>query len=97
MTEKEARKHFGASGYVAPVAPGDKVDGYLAVGVNDDGEVVINLDHDRTGHIVFSPTQARNLAHLLLKQADIAIAKKPHAFGSDVCKEVCGPQNRSRK
>ena len=43
--------------------------GYLEVGTNGRGEVVINLDHDRTGHVVFSPEQARALAHLLLKKA----------------------------
>jgi hypothetical protein len=55
----------------------DKVEGYLEVGVNDVGEVVINHpylkpDKNGIGHIVFSPNQARQLAHTLLKQAHIA-------------------------
>ena len=55
----------------------DKVTGVLEVGTNGNGEVVINHpdlkpDKKGVGHIVFSPRQARNLARLLLKQADIA-------------------------
>lgn len=49
--------------------PRDHVEGYLEVGINETGEVVINLDHDRTGHINFSPRQARTLAALLNKKA----------------------------
>lgn len=47
----------------------DKVAGYLEVGTNERGEVVINLDRDRVGHVVFSPKQARHLAGLLLAKA----------------------------
>lgn len=47
----------------------DKIEGYLEVGINDRGEVVVSLDKDRTGHIIFSPNQARNLAALLIKKA----------------------------
>lgn len=32
----------------------------------------MNLDRDRTGHIVFKPTEARELARLLLLKADEA-------------------------
>jgi hypothetical protein len=53
--------------------------GFLEVGVNESGEVVINHpdlqpDENGVGHIVFSPAQARNLARLLLKKADEAEA-----------------------
>ena len=52
----------------------ERVTGYLQVGINDDGEVVINHDdlkpdENGVGHIVFSPNQARNLAILLLQHA----------------------------
>lgn len=44
--------------------------GYLLVGLNpEETEVVVNLDHDRTGHITFSPQQAIALAALLVKKA----------------------------
>lgn len=52
----------------------DIIAGFLEVGCNDSGEVVINHpdlrpDENGVGHIVFSPSQARNLASLLLKNA----------------------------
>lgn len=47
----------------------DNTEGSLLVGPNDHGEVVINLPRDMTGHIVFSPDQARHLAEILLYQA----------------------------
>jgi len=52
----------------------DKIEGYLEIGCNEKREVVLNLDKDRNGvgHIVFSPSQARNLAGLLNKHADAA-------------------------
>jgi hypothetical protein len=55
----------------------DKIEGYLEVGTNGEGEVVINHpdlkpDKNGVGHIVFSPNQARSLARLLLKKADDA-------------------------
>jgi hypothetical protein len=50
----------------------DKIEGYLMIGTNGRREVVVNLDRDRTGHIVFSPGQARTLAALLLRKADDA-------------------------
>lgn len=52
----------------------DKVSGYLEVGVNTNGEVVVNLDKDRNGvgHIVFSPNQARAFANVLISNAQSA-------------------------
>lgn len=56
------------------MATNDKVTGFLEVGTNGKGEVVINHpdlkpDENGVGHIVFSPSQARTLARLLLKTA----------------------------
>ena len=58
--------------------PADVDAGFLEVGRNDRFEVVINhpnleTDENGIGHIVFSPRQARQLAHFLLSQADEAI------------------------
>lgn len=55
----------------------DKIEGFLEVGANDQGEVVINHpdlkpDANGVGHIVFSKDQARNLANLLLKHVGAA-------------------------
>jgi len=52
----------------------DKIEGYLEIGTNDRGEVVLNLDRDRNGvgHIVFSPSQARGLADALNRKANEA-------------------------
>lgn len=66
----------------------DKIEGYLEVGHNGQGEVVLNLDKDRNGvgHIVFSSNQARMLAKSLTKQARVAekeherAKKVAHAF-----------------
>lgn len=49
----------------------DKIEGFLEVGCNENGEIVINHpdlkpDANGVGHIVFSPNQARNLARLLI-------------------------------
>ena len=53
--------------------PESKVAGTLQVGVDENRfEVVINLPEDMTGHVCFSPTQARDLAALLIKHADLA-------------------------
>lgn len=54
----------------------DRAVGVLEVG-SVGGEVIINHpdlkpDEQGVGHIVFSPAQARNLAHSLLRQANIA-------------------------
>jgi hypothetical protein len=46
----------------------DNGPGALEVGTNAMHEVVINLPHDMTGHIVFSPSQARGLADMLLRK-----------------------------
>lgn len=53
---------------------GDKIAGFLEVGTNDKGEVVINHpdlkpDADGIGHIVFSSQQARTLAAILNRKA----------------------------
>lgn len=53
----------------------DKVKGYLEVGRDENGDIVVNHpdlqpDANGVGHIVFSPNQARHLAHLLLKHAE---------------------------
>jgi hypothetical protein len=57
----------------------DKVEGFLEVGLNDRNEIVVNHpdlkpDADGVGHIVFSPAQALNLAHLLTQHAGAASA-----------------------
>lgn len=49
-----------------------ELQGTLEIGTNEQGEVVINLDKDRTGHIIFSPRQARALAAALFRQAEEA-------------------------
>ena len=48
----------------------DNGPGVLMVGTNERDEVVINLPRDMTGHMVFSPAQARGLAETLLRKAD---------------------------
>jgi hypothetical protein len=53
---------------------GDKIEGFLEVGCNENGEIVVNHpdlkpDANGVGHIVFSPSQARNLATLLTQHA----------------------------
>ncbi|HTA46362.1 MAG TPA: hypothetical protein VK789_28160 [Bryobacteraceae bacterium] len=58
----------------------DVAEGFLEVGSNGKGEVVINhpsmkLDENGVGHFVFSIKQARDLARLLLKKADEAAAE----------------------
>jgi hypothetical protein len=55
-------------------AMSDKIAGYLEVGRNERGEIVINhpaleTDAQGVGHIVFSVNQARILAELLWKHA----------------------------
>lgn len=57
--------------------------GELHVGANDKGEVVINLPGDMTGHICFTPSQARHLAVVLIRQAAAAANEPlPGGFGS---------------
>ncbi len=55
----------------------DRVEGFLEVGTNDAGEIVVNHpdlkpDENGVGHIVFSINQARNLAYSLIRKADEA-------------------------
>ena len=54
-------------------APANNAGGFLEVGTNGKGEIVVNLDQDRTGHIIFSPEQAKHLANLLFEKAQDAI------------------------
>jgi hypothetical protein len=49
-------------------------EGYLEVGCNLQGEVVVNLPKNMTGHIVFSPAQAQAFALSLMKQARLVIS-----------------------
>lgn len=53
----------------------DRISGYLEVGINDRGDVVINhpaldVDAHGVGHVAFSPRQARGLALTLLRKVD---------------------------
>ena len=55
----------------------DRIDGYLEVGTDGRGNVVLNhptdhVDENGVGHIVFSSRQARELANSLLKKAEQA-------------------------
>lgn len=55
--------------------------GFLEVGVNGQGEVVVNHpdlepDENGVGHIVFSVEEARNLANLLLSKASDAAVER---------------------
>lgn len=71
--------------------------GTLEVGTNESHEVVVNLPQDMTGHIVFSPMQARILADTLIRKSIEAerdhrakleaerIANIPPADRSKVC------------
>jgi hypothetical protein len=60
-----------------PVIPEVVDAGHLLVGMNEaETMVVIDLGRDMTGHVVFSPDQARQLAGLLRQKAD-ECAKKP--------------------
>lgn len=75
----------------------DNGSGFLEVGTNDDYNVVVNLPHDMTGHVVFSPNQARALADTLTAKARAAeaaqfkaaeekrIASVPPVDRSNVC------------
>ena len=44
--------------------------GILEIGENECGQIVMNLPRDMTGHIVFSPAEARNLGEILIRRAD---------------------------
>ncbi len=55
----------------------DKIEGYVEVGTDGSGNVVLNhpqmeTDEHGVGHIIFSPRQARDFAHILLKQTAVA-------------------------
>lgn len=66
----------------------DNVEGYLEVGTDGNGQVVINLDKDRNGvgHIIFSPRQARGLAESLIRQAALAHKQKDSKpYGEFAC------------
>lgn len=47
----------------------DNGPGELMIGFNLRGEVVMNLPRDMTGHIVFTPREARRLAVILINKA----------------------------
>ncbi len=47
----------------------DNGPGFLEVGINNRCDVVINLPRDMTGHIAFSPNEARALGNLMIKKA----------------------------
>jgi len=61
----------------------ERVGGTIEVGFNDNDEVVVNLDQDRTGHLIFSPLQAMHLSNVLAQKALEVVerwrAKHPHA------------------
>lgn len=57
--------------------------GQLLVGSSGIGEVLVELDRDRTGHIRFTPEQARDLARLLGNAAESAEWEAGHCA-------VCG-------
>jgi hypothetical protein len=58
---------FGRCAHVmTPNGPGT-----LMVGTKD-GMVVVELPRDMTGHIIFSPQQAHDFAHIVVRQALIA-------------------------
>jgi hypothetical protein len=55
-----------------PLASHESGRGMLGVGVDDARQVVVNLDRDRTGHIVFSQQEAREFGALLIRKAEEA-------------------------
>lgn len=69
----DGRRQLRKGYHLTPIETFDRVEGYLEVGVNVHNEVVINLPTDMTGHVCFSPNQARALATLLMKHADEAV------------------------
>lgn len=94
--DRYGRETFGAGWYEVRISPQrhrdteetmDRAAGVLEVGRTEAHEVVINHpdlkpDENGVGHIVFSPTQARNLADLLIKHAAVADA--------EACRVSCG-------
>lgn len=69
--QKARRPILDASALIQEIPPRNGP-GELHVGANDKGEVVINLPTNMTGHICFTPHQARHLAVVLLRQAAAA-------------------------
>lgn len=61
----------------------DNGPGILEVGTNERHEVVINLPHDMTGHIVFSVEQAEGLAATLTRKAREAQMAQREAAEAD--------------
>lgn len=73
----------------------DNGSGTLEIGTNDKHEVVINLPRDMTGHIVFSPVQARVLADTLVRKA--FDAEREHRLQLDAERMAAAPPvDRSR-
>ena len=77
----------------------EKNEGFLEVGYNETGEVVVNhpdLKPDENGvrHIVFSPKQARNLADLLCKHATLAEFESRKRKRGSARKMTGGPVTR---
>lgn len=50
----------------------DHIEGYLIIGISEDyKEVIVNLpEGSETGHVTFSPNQARAMANLMIQKAD---------------------------
>ena len=72
-----ARCHYCRKNPCICESPKGPPAGFLEVGCNDNGEVVVNHpdlepDENGVGHIVFSPAEARAFANLLLRHADTA-------------------------
>ena len=63
---------------VVVLMPHTEPRGFLEVGTDANGMVIVNLDMDRTGHIVFSPEQARGFAASLIGKATDAEAEGNH-------------------
>ena len=68
---KQSIAEFLAAGAddVVVLMPPQDTRGFIEVGTNGNGMVVLNLDKDRTGHIIFSPEQAWSLAESLAKKS----------------------------
>ena len=65
-------------GLLTAAAPQDNGPGTLEVGAKD-GQVVVNLPRDMTGHIVFSVQQAHDFAHTVVRKALEAQGAPEHA------------------
>jgi hypothetical protein len=69
---KERPELFNAILRPAPLESHESGRGMLGVGFNDARQVVVNLDRDRTGHIVLSQQEAREFGALLIRKAEEA-------------------------